>query len=226
MIDTKGRILAAAEGLFAEQGYAATSLRHIIAQAGVNLAAIHYHFGSKEDLLDQLVSTFADPVNRARVALLERYEAEAHGAALPVEKILEAFFLPAAQLATTGAIKLMGRLYGEGLMPAIVERHFKPTGKRFVTALRRTLAYLPDEEFFWRIDFMIGAMAHAMMGGRVFGAETAPVRSNGGGAAGRDTVDISPGSRAARHLACLVAFLAAGFRAPACLTHEKVEAAR
>ena len=49
MIDTKQKILDAAEQLIAEQGYAATSLRQIIAEAGVNLASIHYHFGSKDD---------------------------------------------------------------------------------------------------------------------------------------------------------------------------------
>ena len=56
MTDTKEKILDTAERLIGEQGYAATSLRQIIAQAGVNLAAVHYHFGSKEDLLDAVVA--------------------------------------------------------------------------------------------------------------------------------------------------------------------------
>ena len=55
MNDTKQKILDAAERLFGENGYAATSLRHIISEAKVNLAAIHYHFGSKQDLLDQVI---------------------------------------------------------------------------------------------------------------------------------------------------------------------------
>ena len=63
MNDTKEKILDTAERLIGEQGYAATSLRHIIAQAGVNLAAVHYHFGSKEDLLDAVVARKAAPVN-------------------------------------------------------------------------------------------------------------------------------------------------------------------
>src|ERR1017187_9526216 len=94
MIDTRQKILDAAERLFGEQGYVATSLRHIIAEAGVNLAAIHYHFGSKEELLDQLVMRKAGPVNEERLALLDHYEAEAGAMPVPVDKILRAFLEP------------------------------------------------------------------------------------------------------------------------------------
>ena len=55
MTETQDKILDTAERLIGEQGYAATSLRQIIAEAGVNLAAVHYHFGSKEELLDAVV---------------------------------------------------------------------------------------------------------------------------------------------------------------------------
>jgi AcrR family transcriptional regulator len=85
MTETNQRILDTAERLFGDQGYAATSLRHIIAEAGVNLAAIHYHYGSKEELLDEVVMRKAGPVNEARLALLDRYEAEAGLGPLAVE---------------------------------------------------------------------------------------------------------------------------------------------
>ncbi|HMC58416.1 MAG TPA: helix-turn-helix domain-containing protein, partial [Candidatus Solibacter sp.] len=93
--DTKQKILDTAERLFGEQGYDATSLRHIIAEAGVNLAAVHYHFGSKEELLDEVVVRRAGPVNEARIAMLDRLEA-AEGPPV-VEKVLEAFLLPTAE---------------------------------------------------------------------------------------------------------------------------------
>src|SRR5213080_395686 len=99
MIDTRQKILQTAEQLFAEQGYAATSLRQIIAKAGVNLAAVHYHFGSKEDLLDQLVHRKADPVNRERLARLDRLERNAGGRPSNVEDILLAFLMPTAEVA-------------------------------------------------------------------------------------------------------------------------------
>src|SRR5437763_5037954 len=119
MIDTKQKILDAAERLIAERGYSATSLRHIIAEAGVNLAAIHYHFGSKEDLLDELILRKAGPVNAERLAWLDRLEADAGGRPLPVEAILEAFLIPTAATADADPqfVRVMGRMISEGMLP-------------------------------------------------------------------------------------------------------------
>ena len=77
MSETREKILDTAERLIGEQGYAATSLRQIITEAGVNLAAVHYHFGSKEELLDAVVMRKAGPVNEARLAALDLVEQEA-----------------------------------------------------------------------------------------------------------------------------------------------------
>ena len=100
MSDTKEKILDTAERLIGEQGYAATSLRHVIAEAGVNLAAVHYHFGSKEELLDAVVLRNAIPVNEARLARLDLAEAEAGSGPPDVEKVLESFLIPTAVVAS------------------------------------------------------------------------------------------------------------------------------
>src|SRR5712672_2244917 len=97
MIDTKQKILDTAERLLGEQGYAATSLRQVIAAAKVNVASVHYHFGSKEDLLDAVVARKAGPVTVERLARLDRVEAAA--GPLDVEKVLEAFLMPTAEMA-------------------------------------------------------------------------------------------------------------------------------
>src|SRR5882672_6635627 len=121
---TKTKILDTAERLFGEQGYAATSLRQVIAKADVNVAAVHYHFGSKEDLLDAVVARKAGPVNAARLVRLGQVEA-AKGP-LNVEKVLEAFLEPTAEMARHNPtfVRLMGRMLVEGMMPGIVEKHF------------------------------------------------------------------------------------------------------
>ncbi len=195
MIDTKHRILDAAERLISEHGYAATSLRQIIAEAGVNLASVHYHFGSKEELLDELVMRKAGPVNQERLAMLDKAEQSGGGATL--EQILEAFLAPPFRMRGRRAqfVRLMGRLYGEGTMALIVRKHFHPTVERFQAALRRALPHLGPEELQWRTHFMVGVMAHAMFG---------PPEGESSG--GRDTDDL---------VERMVAFLAAGFRAPA-----------
>lgn len=199
MNETQDKILDTAERLIGEQGYAATSLRQIINEAGVNLAAVHYHFGSKEDLLDAVVMRKAGPVNEARLAALNVVEQDAGPGAPQVEKVLDAFFAPTAVVASANPqfVRLMGRIYSEGLMPQIVQKHFRPTTGRFLAALRRALPGLPQEDLMWRVHFMVGAMAHTMCGEPVF------------------TGAMEPNADYALRMKRLVAFLSAGFRAPA-----------
>jgi AcrR family transcriptional regulator len=194
MIDTKEKILEAAEELFAEQGYTATSIRQIVAAGEVNLAAIHYHFGSKEDLLDDLVERRVEGVNQERIARLDVLEDQAGGAPLSVDAILDAFFLPTAEAAEGNPlfVRVMGRIHAEGLMPQIVQKHFQPTATRFLAALRRALPGLPEQEFLWRVHFMMGAMAHTMCGAPVF---------------------PGPSENFHGRMQMLVTFLSAGFRA-------------
>jgi AcrR family transcriptional regulator len=197
MNDTKTRILDTAERLFGEQGYSATSLRQVIAEAGVNLAAVHYHFGSKEELIQQVVMRKVGPVNAQRLMLLDRFEAEVGDGPLSVEKVLEAMLMPAFMVSerSPGFVKLMGRLYGEGLMPGIARSHFEPVIARFTAAFRRALPELPEVERVWRSHFMIGAMAHMLL--------KPPDELH-------QTVSEPPERMVRR----LITFLAAGFRAP------------
>ena len=164
MIDTKQKIMDTAVRVFAAQGYGGTSLRHIIAEAQVNLAAIHYHFGSKEELLDAVIAQKLKPVNQQRLALLDRAEARAGKRQPAVEDILNAFLGPAILVASQDVEfpRMMGRLIGEGLMQAIARRHFSEESRRFLAALRRALPHLAEAELTWRIHFTIGAMAHCL----------------------------------------------------------------
>jgi AcrR family transcriptional regulator len=166
MIDTKQKILDAAERLVAEQGYAATSLRQIIAEAGVNLAAVHYHFGSKEELLDGLVMRKVGPVNERRLELLDRYAAEAGGGPIPVTRILDAFLSPMGEVAERNPqfVRVMGRVVVEGLLARVLEKNFQTVQARFVGALRQSLPELGEDEFRARVQFMIGVLAHTMCG--------------------------------------------------------------
>src|SRR5690242_9494422 len=127
MNDTKERLLDAAEQLIADQGYSGTSLRQIISAAGANLASVHYHFGSKEELLDAVILRHAGPVNDERIALLDRYEADARGGAVPVSKVLDAFLTPMARAAggKPQFVRVMGRIVSEGLMRSVLEKNFR-----------------------------------------------------------------------------------------------------
>jgi AcrR family transcriptional regulator len=198
---TKDKIIEIAERLFGEQGYESTSLRQVIFEAGVNLAAVHYHFGSKEELLDAVVLRGAIPMNEERLALLDRYEKEAAPGPVPLENVLRASLVPLFRTAERSPqfVKLMGRIIGEGLMPTMIAKHFQPLFERFMGALRRSLPDLPPEELLWRIQFMFGATAQVLRGPHLF----APPQGNVAAAIGEEMAER------------LVGFMVAGFQAPA-----------
>ncbi len=162
MIDTKQKIIDAAESAFSEHGFEGTSLRQVIAAAGVNLAAIHYHFHNKEGLLEAVLFRRIEPVNARRLALLD-----AGGAEPTLEQVLSAFVLPTLEVrdAHPNFVRLMGRLHSEGdHLPRIIGAHFAPFVMRFQLAIQKACPELPPGELMWKIHFAIGAMAHAMRG--------------------------------------------------------------
>jgi AcrR family transcriptional regulator len=166
--DTKDRLLDAAERLFGAHGFEATSLRGVTAEAGTNLAAVHYHFGSKEALLHATFARRVEPINEERLRLLDKIEAEAPSGVLPLEPILEAFLRPVAELGRAvegdgvGLRQIAGRVHSEPLevvRPMIAEL-FGEVGRRFMAALRRALPGLSTEETLLRFHFVLGAMIH------------------------------------------------------------------
>src|SRR5205807_450918 len=110
--DTKNRILDAAERLMGNQGFE-VPLRAITAEAGVNLAAVNYHFQSKDALLDAIIARRFAPVNRRRIEVLDQVEAEHPDGPLPLEPVLNAFFQPVFEAAAdmTHIRPLIGRIY-------------------------------------------------------------------------------------------------------------------
>jgi len=204
MTDTKQKILDPAERVFAQQGYAATSLRQIIAQAGVNLAAIHYHFGSKEELLDGVLLRKVTQMNDRRLGLLAAHEAEAGAGRLEVEKVLDAFLTPIVEMVGEHPdfVRLMGRLMAESELPEAVLKYFQPILDRFTAALTRALPDLPPAELAWRMQFVMGAVAQTICGSAVW----TPEHTSPAGLRGR--------------IRSLAPFLAAGLSAPPPATRE------
>jgi len=164
--DTKQRILDAAEALFAEQGVGATSLRAIISAAGVNSAAIHYHFGSKEALIEALFSRRITPINEARLARLEGLE---RSGGSDHEALLRAFLEPMLGMSVTQggegqrARGALGRLFLEEphSFRSLAETHVSDVKTRFAEALAR-LSEIEVDEATERIEYAMGAMLHAV----------------------------------------------------------------
>lgn len=171
MTDTKDSILNAAERLFAERGYEATSLRAITAAAGVNLAAVNYHFQSKDQLLRALFTRGMQRLNRKRTALLDSFEAECGKKPVPPEKLVHALIEPMLDVSgdpSQGSRvfgMLLGRMYAspQGPLDDILVSDLEKFAERFKSAIRRTLPEIPLEDLFWRTFFAIGSTAHTLI---------------------------------------------------------------
>ncbi|HKW79982.1 MAG TPA: TetR/AcrR family transcriptional regulator [Casimicrobiaceae bacterium] len=169
---TKHRILDAAEALFMEHGFEATSLRQITALAEVNLAAVSYHFGSKEDLFEAVLSRRLDPMNRERLELLTRLERAAAPEALSCERILTAMFIPALKLARDrqrggqNFLRLLGRAYADPspFIRRFLAEQYATMIARFKAAFARALPELPRKELSWRLHFVMGALSYTLAG--------------------------------------------------------------
>src|SRR5512140_1906730 len=92
--ETRTRILDAAEELFMQHGFEGTSMRLLTGKAGVNLAAVNYHFGSKHALIEAVFRRRLDPMNAARIAELDKLEADCAGRPSTPEAIIRAFLAP------------------------------------------------------------------------------------------------------------------------------------
>ena len=197
---TRERILDVAEKLFSENGFDGTSLRMITAEADVNLAAVHYHFGSKERLLHATLQRRIAPVNAERLRRLDAATDAADPGTPPVEAIVDAFVRP-----TIEAFSGLDREHLMGMLRIVHSGHvcgeffaetFAEVIERF-SILADALPHLTREETMWRFRFMVGSMMHTV------GSDPAAAH------VGLDPVEGHALADA------IVAWATAGFRAPA-----------
>jgi NodT family efflux transporter outer membrane factor (OMF) lipoprotein len=170
---TRERLLLKAAELFALRGFESVSLRDLTRAAGVNLAAVNYHFGSKEALVEEVVARLMKPVNDERLAQLDAAVAAAHPQPADASAVADAFLRPVMRLVRESPLseqlffKLMGRcLLGRTqIIPAAAMPHFEGMVRRFADALRRANPGLSHAEACWRLNFMAGSListlAHA-----------------------------------------------------------------
>lgn len=168
--DTKDRILDVAERLFAVNGIEATSLRQITTQAAVNLAAVNYHFQSKDELVRSVYLRRIRPMNTMRICLLDALEGAEQNEANSIDGLLEAFFEPVVDMALSlknegfTAGQLMGRMYTEthAVMQNLICTEMGEVARRFAEAFGRALPHLTQTEVLWRLHFTIGVLAHTL----------------------------------------------------------------
>ncbi|MDR1075672.1 MAG: TetR family transcriptional regulator [Xanthomonadaceae bacterium] len=163
---TRDRILGAAEELFAAHGFAGTSLRQVTRRANVNIAAVNYYFGSKENLINEVFRRRMDELSSQRMTLLEAARRERPGA---LEPILAAFIEPALALAQNddgddAFIRVVARVYAEhaGNLRQFLSEQYGHVLRSFSKAIAECLPALGKDELYWRLDFLTGALTYIM----------------------------------------------------------------
>jgi AcrR family transcriptional regulator len=169
--ETRQSVLEAAEKLFAERGIEGVSIRDITQAANVNLAAINYHFGSKQALTAEVFKHCLGPLNARRLELLDEVEEKAGDKPPKLEPVLEAMIRPAVergfdpQQDNETFLRLTGRCLSEpnAEIEQLVQEHFEELIRRFDAAFLRALPGLQSEELFWRIKFIVGALHYSLL---------------------------------------------------------------
>lgn len=166
----KKKLLDSAEQLFAERGFESVSVRDITQVVKMNIAAVNYHFGSREELLMRVVMRHVVPVCDERLARLDTVERKGSGKALPLEELIDAYVRPLLGHGRKPAMnerlyhRLMGRIFGamgDGL-PAAVDERQQVVEERFARAFAKALPGLAVEERAARIHFMRGGLIHLL----------------------------------------------------------------
>lgn len=168
--DTRQRLLDAAEWLFIEKGYEGMSLRHITTKAGANLAAVNYHFGGKEALVQELLSQRLNRLNQERLQLLSASE-QLGPERLDATAILGMLFVPAFRLSHGNAsgpafMRLLGRVYSDPspFIRSYLQQHYKSISGRFFEAFSQALPNLPRHELGLRLHFALKAISGMLAG--------------------------------------------------------------
>lgn len=207
--DTVQRILDAAEQSFAEKGFAETSLRLITSKAGVNLAAVNYHFGSKKALIQAVFVRFLDPfVSSLERELDRRQETAAAEETHPtLEELLEMLVRQVLTVKPRSGndlsifMRLLGLAFSQsqGHLRKYLGEVYGKVFQRYMVLLYRAAPQLPPDELFWRVHFMLGSAAFTMSSMKALRAIA------------EAEFDVHHGVDRVLHL--MVPFLAAGMRA-------------
>ncbi len=167
-MDTKTRILNAAELLFADKGFSGTSLREITSIAEVNLAAVNYHFGSKKELIKALMKRYLDVLAPSLITSLSDILENTDKPSL--EQVFSAFVEPLLSLnklhenGTSNFLQLLGHSYtdSQGFLRWFITNNYPGIIDNFTAAVHKAYPELTSEDIFWRLHFTMGTAVFTM----------------------------------------------------------------
>lgn len=167
---TSASIVNAAEILFAEQGFTETTVRQITSRADVNLAAINYHFGSKKGLIQAVAEKFLTPLCTELGAMLDQRQLAEGAGQITLDELLEMLMrtLLIVNRDNVNALAVFMRLLELSYMKnqeelrAFLMTRYNDKLQPFISLLRQDAAPMEDDEFFWRLHFMLGSITFTL----------------------------------------------------------------
>lgn len=167
--DTRARILNAASELIAQQGPQNFRVRELAAAADTNVASISYYFGSKKELVEEVLINIFTPINNQRMKLLKEFEADCFPEPVSVEKIAEALIRPLVESkrAQDGGSLYIRALQHVRAAPAeapniFVFSTFDNVAQYFIDSMQKALPHITRAEMIWRYELVRGAAVHML----------------------------------------------------------------
>lgn len=167
-VQARGRLLDAAEALFAERGFYGVTTRQVADVAGVDVALIYYHFKNKSSLFDGVLERRARPLVSARRDSLRAYLASCR--AVTVEGAVAAFINPMIDLSLHGEagwksyFALVAQIDNTPWGGEIIHRYFDDNVHELIDILQSALPGSPKRELYWAYNFLAGSMMLALSG--------------------------------------------------------------
>jgi AcrR family transcriptional regulator len=196
-------LIDAAEAEFSDRGFAGASLRGIMRSAGANPAAVHYHFGSRDELIRAVLDRTLGPLNDRRLELLQGLQLRCKGLPIEVGELVVALVMPDLEALrdlqgrNPRGARLIGLIYAHptAFVKERVEEHFRPVAEQFMPEFARSVPDIPDDEVAWRVRWCVFGTLIALLSAE---ADDAPL-------------DLDDLDGSARRLA---SFIAGGLTAP------------
>lgn len=175
--ETKKRMLEVASALLAKHGFDGVSVRDVTHAAKVNVAAVNYHFGSRDGLMARVMEEALRYFNEERMARLEGLEKRFAGKSAPLEEVLEAWLKPLVSAVQRSGWKdaqlapLIGRILTlpADKVPAEIYQTHEGIDERVRRLLSKTLSPRSVGEISWRMHALLGALAHTLVSPTVSG---------------------------------------------------------
>ena len=170
---TRDRLLDAAERLFADQGFADTSVRDLTREATCNLASVNYHFGGKENLYIEVFERMLKHIMHLRVQAIS---AVLESDSATIDQVFRAFavaFLEPIRVNPERGecmMRLYSREMAQPLLPPGMFFHelVQPTITIMNQAYEQTFAGLSDNQKIWCLHALVGPLVNVLQSGRFF----------------------------------------------------------